>query len=153
MFSGVSFPWKPSVPKSCWFPTPTVSCHKLRIIWRNVRPLTSPSICGSVYSWILYTVKESLEYFRSRFGSLCKSDRHYKKHILIRRFHKELNDLYSPSSTVRLIKSRRMRWVGHVARMEEGRGVHKVLVGKPGGKRPLGRPRRRWEDNIEINLQ
>ena len=50
-------------------------------------------------------------------------------------------------------KSRRMRWAGHVARMEEGRGVHRVLVGKPGGKRPLGRPRRRWEDNIKLDLQ
>jgi hypothetical protein len=46
-----------------------------------------------------------------------------------------------------------MRWDGHVARMGEGRGVHRVLVGKPGGKRPLGRPRRRWEDNIKRDLQ
>ena len=46
-----------------------------------------------------------------------------------------------------------MRWAGHVARMEEGRGVRKVLVGKPEGKRPLGRPRRRWENNIEMDLQ
>ena len=52
-----------------------------------------------------------------------------------------------------MIKSRRMRWAGHVARMEEGRGVHKVLVGKSEGKRPLGRPRRRWEDNIKMDLQ
>jgi hypothetical protein len=64
----------------------------------------------------------------------------------------ELNDLYSSPNIVQVIKSRRMRWAGHVARMEEGRGVHKVLVGKPEGKRPLGRPRRRWEDNIKINL-
>ena len=49
--------------------------------------------------------------------------------------------------------SRRMRWAGHVARMGEGRGVHRVLVGKPEGKRPLGRPRRRWEDNIKMDLQ
>ena len=49
---------------------------------------------------------------------------------------------------MRVVKSRRMRWAGHVARMGEGRGVHRVLVGKPEGKRPLGRPRRRWEDNI-----
>ena len=55
--------------------------------------------------------------------------------------------------SVRFTKSRRMRWAGHVARVEEGRGVHKVLVGKPEGKRPLGRPRRRWEDNIKKNLQ
>jgi len=53
---------------------------------------------------------------------------------------------------VRVVKSRRMRWVGHVARMGEGRGVHRVLVGKPEGKRPLGRPRHRWEDNIKMNL-
>ena len=54
---------------------------------------------------------------------------------------------------MRVIKSRRMRWAGHMARMEEGRGVHKVLVEKPEGKRPLGRPRRRWEDNIKMDLQ
>ena len=54
---------------------------------------------------------------------------------------------------MRVVKSRRMRWAGHVARMGEGRGVHRVLVGKPEGKRPLGRPRRRWEDNITMNLQ
>ena len=47
----------------------------------------------------------------------------------------------------------RLRWAGHVARMEQGRGVHKVLVGKPEGKRPLARPRRRWEDNIKMNLE
>jgi hypothetical protein len=54
---------------------------------------------------------------------------------------------------VRVVKSRRMRWAGHVARMGENRGVHRVLVGKPKGKRPLGRPRRRWEDNIKMDLQ
>ena len=54
---------------------------------------------------------------------------------------------------MRVIKSRRMRWAGNVARMEEGRGVHKVLVWKPEGKRPLGRPRRRWENNIKTDLQ
>ena len=54
---------------------------------------------------------------------------------------------------MRVIKSRRLRWAGHVGRIEEGRGVHKVLVGKPEGKRPLGRPRRRWEDNIKMDLE
>jgi hypothetical protein len=54
---------------------------------------------------------------------------------------------------VRVAKSRKMRWVGHVARMGEKKGVHRVLVGKPEGKRPLGRPRRRWEDNIKRVLQ
>jgi len=54
---------------------------------------------------------------------------------------------------MRVVKSRRIRWAGHVARMGEGRGVHRVLVGKPEGKRPLGRPRRRWEDNIKMDLR
>ena len=54
---------------------------------------------------------------------------------------------------VRVVKSRRMRWAGHVTRVGEGRGVHRLLVGKPEGKRQLGRPRRRWEDNIKMDLQ
>ena len=61
-----------------------------------------------------------------------------------RKLHdEELSDQYSLSNIVRVVKSRRMRWVGHVARVGEGRGVHRVLVGKPEGKRPLGTPRRR----------
>ena len=71
-----------------------------------------------------------------------------------RRLHnKELNDLYSSPNIVRVIKSIRMRWAGHVARMGEGRGVYRVLVGKPEGKGPLGRPRHRWVDNIRMDLQ
>jgi len=71
-----------------------------------------------------------------------------------RRLHnEELNDLYSSPNIVRVIKSRRMRWAGHVARMSEERGVYRVLVGKPKGKRPLGRPRRRCVDNIRMDLQ
>ena len=62
----------------------------------------------------------------------------------------QLNDLYSLPNIVRVVKSRRMRWAGHVARMGEDRGVHRVLVGKPEGNRPLGRP---WEDNIKMDLQ
>jgi len=62
--------------------------------------------------------------------------------------NEELNDLYSSPNIVRVIKSRRMRWAGHVARMCEERGVYRVLVGKPEGRRPLGRPRRRWADII-----
>jgi hypothetical protein len=54
---------------------------------------------------------------------------------------------------VRVIRSRRMRWAGHVARLGEGRGVYRVLVRKPEGKRPMGRPRHRWEDNIKMYLQ
>ena len=69
-----------------------------------------------------------------------------------RKLHnEELNDLHSLPNIVRVVKSRRMRWAGHVARMGEDRGVHRVLVGKPEGKRPLGR--RRWKDNIKMDLQ
>ena len=71
-----------------------------------------------------------------------------------RKLHnEELNDLYSPPNIVRMIKSRRMTWAGHVARMGERRGIYRVLVGKHEGKRPLGRPRRRWEDNNKMDLQ
>jgi hypothetical protein len=71
-----------------------------------------------------------------------------------RKLHnKELNVLYSLPNIVRVVKSRRMRWAGHVARMGEGSGVHRVLVGKPEGRRPLGRPIHRWEDNIKRDLQ
>ena len=61
--------------------------------------------------------------------------------------------MYSSLSIVRVIKSRRMRWAGHVARMGDRRGVYRVLVGKPERNRPLGRPRRRWDDNFKMNLQ
>ena len=71
-----------------------------------------------------------------------------------RKLHnEELRVLYSLPNIVRVVKSRRMRWAGHVARMGEGRGVHRILVEKPEGKRPFGRPRRRWEVNIKVDLQ
>ena len=71
-----------------------------------------------------------------------------------RRLHKEeLNDLYPSPNIVRVIKSSTMRWAGHVARMGEDREVYRVLVGKPEGRRPLGRLKRRWVDNIRTNLQ
>jgi hypothetical protein len=65
----------------------------------------------------------------------------------------EPHSLYSSPNIVRVIKSRKMRWAGHVARIGEGRGVYRVSVGRPEGKKPLGRPRRRWGDNIKINLR
>jgi hypothetical protein len=70
-----------------------------------------------------------------------------------RKLHnEELHNVYSSPSIIRIIKSRRMRWAGHVARMREKRNVYRLLVGKPEGKRPLGRRRRRWIDNIKIDL-
>jgi hypothetical protein len=66
-----------------------------------------------------------------------------------RKLHNEkLRDLYSSPSIIRIIKSRRMKWAGHVARMGKKRNAYTLLVGKPKGNRPLGRPRRRWVDNI-----
>jgi len=71
-----------------------------------------------------------------------------------RKLHnEEQNDLYSSPNTVWVIKSKRVRWMGHVARVGERRDIHRVLVGKPEGKRPLGRSRHRWEGNIMMDLQ
>ena len=71
-----------------------------------------------------------------------------------RKLHnEELSDLYTLPNIVRVVKSRRMRWAGHVVRMGQARGVYRVLVGKPEGKRPMVRPRCRWEDNIKMDLQ
>ena len=65
----------------------------------------------------------------------------------------ELHSLYRSPNVIRVIKSRRLTWAGHVARMEEGKSAFKMLTGKPTGKRPFGRPRRRWEDNIRMDLK
>jgi len=67
--------------------------------------------------------------------------------------NEELNELYCSPNVFRVKKSKRIKWAEHVARMGEKRGVYRVLVGKPEGKRPLGRPRPRWEDDIKIDLQ
>jgi hypothetical protein len=73
---------------------------------------------------------------------------------LWRKLHNdELHSLYSSSNIVRVINSRRMRWAGHLARMGKGRGVYRVFVGKLEGRKPLGRPRCRWEDNIKMDLR
>jgi hypothetical protein len=85
---------------------------------------------------------------RKIFGPKREEDRSWRK-----LHNDELHSLYSSPNIVTVIKSRRMRWAGHVARMGEGRGVHRILVGKTEGKRPLGSPRRRCEDNIKMNLR
>ena len=68
-------------------------------------------------------------------------------------YNEKLHSLYRSPNLVRVIKSRRLKWVGHVARMEEGRSAFKILKGKPTGKIPLGRPRSGWEDNIRMDLE
>ena len=74
--------------------------------------------------------------------------------IYIFRLHnEELHSFYRSSNSFRVIKSRRLSWAGHVARMEEGKRAFKILTGKPTGKKPLGRPKRRWEDNIRMGLE
>jgi hypothetical protein len=94
-----------------------------------------------------YVIIERSSLYRILLGVVSRAGEWRKLH------NEELNNLYSLPNIVRVVKSKRMRWAGHVARMGEGRGVHRVLVGKPEGKRPLGRPRRRWEDNIKMDLQ
>jgi hypothetical protein len=82
------------------------------------------------------------------FGPKRDEDRLWRKlHI------DELRNIYSSLNIVMVIKSRRMRWVGHMAHMGNGRGVYRVLAGRAKGKRPLGRPRNRWEDNIKMGLR
>jgi hypothetical protein len=85
---------------------------------------------------------------RKIFGPKIKEDGSWRK-----LHNDELHSLYSSLNIVRVIKSRRMGWTGHVAGMGEGRGVYRVLVWRPEGKRSLGRSRRRWEDNIKIDLR
>jgi hypothetical protein len=100
---------------------------------------------------VLYTRKKVVfenRLLRKIFGSKMEEDGSWRK-----LHNDELHSLYSSTNIVRVIKSRRMRWAGHMARMGEGRGVYRVLVGRPEGKRLLGRARRRWEDNIKMDLR
>jgi len=118
------------------------------------RTIILPVVLYGCENWLLILREERrLRVFENRvlrrvFGS--KSDEVAGEW---RKLHnEELRDLYSLPNIVWVVKSRRMRWAGHVVRVGEGRGVHRVLVQKPEGKRLLGRPRPRWEDNIKMNL-
>jgi len=95
-----------------------------------------------------------LRVFESRLLRIVLGPKRDEVTVEWRKLHNEaLRNLYSLPSIVRVVKSRRMRWAGHVARMGERRGVHRLLVGKAEGRRPLGRPRCRWEGNIKMDLR
>jgi hypothetical protein len=124
---------------------PKIKIHKTVIL---------PVVLYGCETWSLTSGEEHrLRVFENRvlrriFGPKREEDGSWRKlHI------DELHCLYFSPNIVRVIKSRRMRWAGHMARMGEGRDVYRVLVGRPGSKRPLGRPRRRWEDNIKQDLR
>jgi len=122
---------------------------------RIYRTIILPVVLCGCETWSL-TLKEEHRFrvFEKRvLGRILGSKRDEVKGEWRKLHNEELNGLYSLPNIVRVIKSRRLRWAGHVARMGEGRGVYRVLVGKPEGKRPLGRPRRRWEDNVRMDLQ
>jgi len=111
-------------------------------------------LCGCETSSLTLREERSLKVFENR---VLRREFGLKRDEITgewRKLHnEEFSDLYSLPNFVRVVKSRRMRWAGHVARMGEGRVVQRVLVGNPKGKRPLGRPRRRWDDNIKTDLQ
>jgi hypothetical protein len=97
---------------------------------------------------ILYALKVSENRVLRIFGPRREVDGSWRK-----LHNDELHNLYPSPNIIRVIKARRLRWAGHVARMGEGRGAYRILVGRPEGKRPLGRPRHRWEDNIKMDLR
>ena len=114
-----------------------------------------PVVLYGCETWSL-TLREELRLrvFENRVLSRVFGPKRYEVRGELRKLHEEeLANLYSSPNIMRVIKSTRMRWTGHVARMGEGRGVHRVLVGKPEGKRPRGRPRIRWEDYIKTDLR
>jgi hypothetical protein len=136
-------------PKSFVFPSHTKNL-KIKIY----KTVILPVVLYGCETWSV-TLREEhrLRVFENRelrriFGPKREEDGSWRK-----LHNDELHSLYSSPNIVRVIKSRRMRWAGHVTRMVEGRGVYRVLVGRPRGKRPMGRPSRRWEDNIKLDLR
>jgi hypothetical protein len=129
--------------------------NSIEFNWVLCRTIILPVVLYGCETWSL-TLREErrLRVFENRVSRRIFGPKRDQVTGEWRKLHnEELNDLYSVPTIVRVVKSRRMRWAGHVARMGEERGVHRVLVGKHEGKRPLGRPRRRLEDNIRIDVQ
>jgi len=119
------------------------------------RTIILPFVLNGYETWLL-TLREKrrLRVFENRVMRRVFWPKIYEVTGEWRKLHNaELSDLFSLPNILRVVKSRRMRWAGHVARMGEGRGVHRFLVGKPEGRRPLWRPRRRREDNIKTDIQ
>jgi hypothetical protein len=136
-------------PKSFVFPS-----HIKNVKIKIYKTLILPVVLYGCEIWsVNFREGHRLRVFENRvlrkiFGPEREEDESCKK------LHNDaLHSLYSSPTTVRVIKSRKMRWAGHVERMGEGRGFYRVLVGRPEGKRPLGRPRRGWEDNIKRDLR
>jgi hypothetical protein len=130
-----------------------------RLISRNLKikiykTVILPVVLYGCETWSLALGKEHrLRVFENRvlrkiFGPKREEEGSWRK-----LHNDELHSLYSSPNIVRVIKSRTMRWAGHVAHMGVGRGVYRVLVGRPEGKRPLGKPRRKWDDNIKMDLR
>jgi hypothetical protein len=114
---------------------------------RIYKTIILPAVLHGCETWSLALREEPrLRVFENRVLRKIFGPKRWKLH------NEELHDLYSSSSIIRIIKSRRMRWAGHVAQMWEKRNAYRLLVGKLERKRPLGRPRRRWVDNIRMDL-
>jgi hypothetical protein len=119
------------------------------------RTIILPVVLYGCETWSLTLREEQiLRVFENRVLRRIFGPKRDEATVEWRRLHnEELNDLYSSPNIIRVIKSRRLRWAGHVARMGEARGTYRILVGRPEGRRPLGRPRRRWEDNIKMDIR
>jgi hypothetical protein len=138
-----------SYVKDCW----TCSWWRLKI--KICRTIILPVVLYGCEAWSLTLRGEHrLRVFENRvLRRVFRPERDEVTGEWRKLHNEELNELYSLLNIVRVVKSSRMRWAGHVARMGEDSGVHRVLVWRPEGKRPLGRPRRRWEDNIKMDNQ
>ena len=129
-----------------------------RLLSKNLkiyRTIILPVVLYGCETWS-HTLREEhrLRVFGNRVLRRIFGPKRDKVTVEWRKLHnEELNDLYSSPSIVQMLKSRRMSWAGHVVRVGESRGIYSVLVVKPEGKRPLGKPRPRWEDNSKMVLQ
>jgi hypothetical protein len=122
-----------------------VSCKNLKV--KIYKTVILPVVLYGCETWsLILKEKDRLRIFEKGVMRIFGPKKEEKVH------NDELHSLYSSPNIVKVIKSR-MGWAGHVARMEEGRGVYMVLVGRPERKRPLGKPRRRWVDNIKLDIR